>query len=130
MRKSYSIENFKHVNDELYLILNEKVGNLHFQPANQVIADSDDFAFVYLVDTGDAYSYIRFPQVIWPQLVGILQREKDPMLTWGDQSMTLNGFYEELKMLVYNIEGNNNYGAEFSSAVEEAFALFLRSNEV
>lgn len=130
MRKSYSIENFKLVNDELYFILNEKSENLYFQPANQVIADSDDFAFVYLLDTGDAYSYIRFPQVIWPQLVGILQREKDPILTWGVQSMTLSGFYEELKMLVNNIEGNNNYGAEFTNAVEIAFALFLRSNEV
>ena len=39
----------------------------------------------------------------------------------------LDGFIEELTMLIYNIEGNNNYGEAFSSAVELAFEEVLKS---
>ena len=39
-------------------------------------------------------------------------------------------FYEELEALIYNIEGNDNYGESFVSAVETAFQTILTNNEV
>lgn len=130
MRKIYNIEKFKQVNNTLHFILNENEVDLQFKPAKQVIVDSDDFAFIYLVDAGQDYSYLRFSPTIWPQLVSILKEQQNPILNWGEQFIVLEDFVDELQMLVFNIEGNNNYGEQFSKAVEEAFTLILKDNKV
>lgn len=95
-----------------------------FTPAGQIITDSDNGAFIYLMDNGEHYSYVLFEQDVWPHLVEVLQ-STDPVLTWGDQQAVLVDFRDELEGLVYNIEGNSNYGEAFSKAVEEAFATIL-----
>jgi hypothetical protein len=41
--------------------------------------------------------------------------------------MPLSEFHEELLMLVDNIEGNDNYGEEFRTAVEQTFHEALAS---
>lgn len=130
MRKIYNIEKFKQVNNTLHFILNENEVDLQFKPAKQVIVDSDDFAFIYLVDAGQDYSYLRFSPTIWPQLVSILKEQQNPILNWGEQFIVLEDFVDELQMLVFNIEGNNNYGQQFAKAVEEAFTLILKDNKV
>lgn len=130
MRKIYNIEKFKQVNNTLHFILNENEVDLQFKPAKQVIVDSDDFAFIYLVDAGQDFSYLRFSQTIWQQLVSILKEQQNPILNWGEQSIELEDFVDELQMLVFNIEGNNNYGEQFTKAVEEAFSLILKDNKV
>jgi hypothetical protein len=48
------------------------------------------------------------------------------VVTFDENTVSLNGFIEELTMLIYNIEGNNNYGEAFSSAVESAFEEILK----
>lgn len=50
-----------------------------------------------------------------------MQREGVPLLQWGEQIMPLASFHEEFWMLLENIEDNDNYGAPFRTAVEEAF---------
>ncbi|MBS7345337.1 MAG: hypothetical protein KIG60_06795 [Caryophanon sp.] len=105
--------------------VNEKVEQYKMKPAGQLIADSDQFAFVYLCDAGDAYAYIRFEPAVWPALVEVLIQEQDPTVQIGEETMTLPHFFEELQMLVYNIEGNGNYGDAFVSAVEQAFERIL-----
>lgn len=125
MRNTYTIENYTFENNKLIFILNENNEDIQFQPAGQVIVDSDDFAFIYLVDTGDAYGYLRFPPNVWPQLVQILEQQQDPTLQFGEQTVVLQSFYEELQNLMLNIEGNNNYGQPFTDAVEKVFANIL-----
>lgn len=105
--------------------VNEKVEHDKMKPAGQLIADSDQFAFVYLCDTGEAYAYIRFEPIVWPVLVEVLLKEQDPTLHIGEEVMTLPHFFEELQMLVYNIEGNGNYGDTFVTEVERAFEQIL-----
>jgi len=95
-----------------------------FTPAGQIITDSDNNAFIYLMDNGEHYSYVLFEQDVWQYLVDVLKSE-DPVLHWGDQQVVLIDFRDELEGLVYNIEGNSNYGEAFSQAVEEAFASIL-----
>ena len=114
------------VDEKLFTFsVNENAEQHKMKPAGQLIADSDHYAFVYLCDAGDAYAYIRFEPVVWPALVEVLKQEKDPTLHIGEQSCTLLHFFEELQMLVYNIEGNSNYGDEFVRIVEHAFAQIL-----
>lgn len=125
MRKIYTIESFSFENQQLHFSLNDNELNLQLKPAAQLIADSDDFAFIYLLDAGDDYHYLRFQPTIWPELVYLLQTKQDPILQVGTEILELTNFYEELEMLVYNIEGNYNYGAEFVQAVETHFRAVL-----
>ena len=125
MRKVYTIENFECEKDQYTFILNEMASDIQFQPAKQMIADSEDFAFIYLVDAGAEYHYLRFPQVIWPQLLHIAKGKKEPNLKCGSQLIVLEDFINELQMLLFNIEGNNNYGLAFTKQVEQVFAAIL-----
>ncbi|MFJ7950869.1 hypothetical protein ACIQZG_04985 [Lysinibacillus sp. NPDC096418] len=125
MRKIYTIDSFSFENQQLHFSLNDNELNLQLKPAAQLIADSDDFAFIYLLDAGDDYHYLRFQPTIWTELVNILQTKRNPMLQVGTEVLELTNFYEELEMLVYNIEGNYNYGAEFVQAVEAHFKAIL-----
>lgn len=114
------------VDEELLTFsVNENVEYDKMTPAGQVIADSDDFAFVYLCDVGDTYAYIRFEQPVWHVLVKMLVQQQNPTVQVNATSIVLRHFFEELQMLVYNIEGNGNYGDEFVSAVEQAFQRIL-----
>ncbi|UZN00166.1 hypothetical protein OL548_10220 [Lysinibacillus sp. MHQ-1] len=56
--------------------LNDNEVNLQLKPAGQLIADSDDFAFIYLLDAGEDYHYLRFPPSSWENLVHILQKKE------------------------------------------------------
>ncbi len=125
LRKIYTIESFYFENQQPHFSLNDNHKNLQLKPAAQVIADSDDFAFIYLLDAGEDYHYLRFPQNSWDNLVHILQAKQNPMLKVDGEVIELTNFYEELEMLVYNIEGNYNYGAEFVQAVEQHFKAVL-----
>lgn len=98
-------------------------------PAGKMITDSEKITFVYLLDESEGYGHIHFTQAVWPLMVAALNSDTDPTVFWEEQSMILTGFREELEMLIFNIEGNNNYGEKFSSAVEQAFAEKLQSTE-
>lgn len=98
-------------------------------PAGKMITDSEKMTFVYLLDEEEEYGYIHFPQAVWSLMVEALKQGEDPVISYHDERLTLTGFIEELTMLIFNIEGNHNYGANFSTAVEKAFAEILTSDE-
>jgi len=125
VRKIYTIETSNFEQDQLHFSLNDNEVNLQLKPVGQLIADSDDFAFIYLLDAGEDYHYLRFPPSSWENLVHILQKKKDPILRISEEAIELTNFYDELEMLVYNIEGNYNYGAEFVQTVEQHFKAIL-----
>lgn len=126
MRNTYKIEQFEIVQNELHFSLNELGEEKQFLPAGQVIVDSDDFSFIYIIEEGNQYSYLKIPQKLWPQLVALLKTENNPFLQVGNQLIELSDFNEELKTLLFNIEGNDNYGADFVTAVENEFEPILR----
>ena len=125
MRNVYTVNQFQAVHNEIHFILNEKKQLSQLQPIGQVIVDSDNEAFLYIIEENDAYSYIGFPQAVWSQLVQMLKSEQHPYLKVEDGLMPLVQFADELKGLLYNIVGNSNYGDRFVEAVEKAFADFL-----
>lgn len=125
MRNVYLITQFDVVHNEIHFSLNEKKQLSQFQPTGQVLADSDNQAFLYIIDEQDAYSYLCFDQAIWPQLLQMVQLDQKAMLTMADGTLELTDFTDELKALLFNIEGNGNYGDSFVEMIEKAFADFF-----
>lgn len=91
----------------------------------KMLTDTDRQSFVYIFDHASGYRYAYFPQESWKGLVDVLLEDAEPIIVWNDQLVPLTGLKEELQALVFNIEGNHNYGEAFSAAVEEAFQPVL-----
>jgi Family of unknown function (UPF0738) len=98
-------------------------------PAGKMITDSDNLSFVYLFEVEEGYEYLHLTRAVWPLMVDVLTKNLDPVLSWKDEIISLPGFKDELTMLIYNIEGNDNYGEAFTSAVEQAFSPILQHME-
>ncbi|QLK85648.1 hypothetical protein [Staphylococcus sp. 17KM0847] len=90
----------------------------NYAEAGQMIVDSDNNAFVYLLDDGASFSYLIFVQETW----SMLHEHRDKKVIINDQ-LELTRFKTELDYLLENIEGNSNYGKAFVEAVEETFEL-------
>lgn len=125
LRNVYKIEQSFAIHNKLHFSLNESYAQIQIQPAKKVIADSDHKTFIYIVEEAGEYSYLSFDESVWSALVSMLKNEEDPFLTLGEKTVELTNFYEELQALIFNIEGNGNYGDRFVSAVEEAFKEIL-----
>lgn len=111
---------------EIEFLLTESPKRLPIIPAGKMITDSVKMTFVYLLDEEDAYGHIHFTQEVWPLMLQALKLETDPVIVLNEERIRLTQFVEELTMLIFNIEGNNNYGEQFSKAVEEAFEEILK----
>lgn len=112
-------------NNEVEFSLNETALTGPFIPAGKMITDSEKMTFVYLIDDGEVYGHVHFKQEFWPYMVKALQSNIDPVAVINNEKIKLTQFIEELTMLIFNIEGNNNYGETFSKAVEIAFEDIL-----
>lgn len=130
MRNEYKVTAFEKIHNDVYFILNEKIQDIQIQVTGQVIVDTDHAAFIYLVEEDGQYSHIRFPQEMWPQLVFVLKEKNDPYLYVGAETLRLENFVAELQALLFNIEGNSNYGDVFVADVEDIFAEVFTENEV
>lgn len=115
--------------EKIHFVLSETASLPSGEPSGKMITDSDGFTFVYLFEQEEGYGQLRFPEKVWPLMVDALKKGVDPVLSWQDEIIPLVGFIDELTMLIYNIEGNNNYGEEFSTSVELAFDSVLQSAE-
>ncbi len=115
--------------EEIRFLLTDTANRPQGVPSGKMITDSEDFSFVYLLEVEEGYHYLRFSQKVWPLMVEVLKSGVDPVLSWNEEVIVLPGFKDELTMLIYNIEGNDNYGEEFSSAVEQAFSTILEHIE-
>ncbi|MEK3978317.1 hypothetical protein MKY37_04400 [Psychrobacillus sp. FSL K6-2836] len=124
---TYNVHSGIQLENDIRFTLEVLPNNHHIKPAGQMITDSDSIAFIYLLEDETGYHYLKFGQEVWPLLVNTLKAVEDPLLQIGEKELTLHGFKEELDMLIFNIEGNDNYGADFSKAVEEAFREILQA---
>lgn len=124
---TYNVHSGVQLENDIRFILDDNPINPQIKAGGQMITDSDSLAFVYLLEDETGYHYVKFGQDVWPLLVTTLKATKDPTLQYGEDELVLEMFREELEMLIFNIEGNENYGVEFSSAVEEAFSEILKA---
>ncbi|SDM46223.1 hypothetical protein SAMN05518871_101287 [Psychrobacillus sp. OK028] len=124
---TYNVHSGVQLENDIRFTLEVLPNNPHLKASGQMITDSDSNAFIYLLEDETGYHYLKFGQEVWPLLVTTLKAVEDPSLQIADKELTLHGFKEELDMLIFNIEGNDNYGAEFSKAVEVAFREILQA---
>jgi hypothetical protein len=116
-------------NGQILFLLAEQSERPQGIPSGKMITDSDNFSFVYLLEVEEGYQQLHLTQAVWPLMVDALTTDTDPALSWKNETILLPGFRDELTMLIYNIEGNDNYGEAFSSAVEQAFSSILQQTE-
>jgi len=121
MRKTYTVVSGVQNGSDIRFKLQEDPIGQEVKAGGQLITDSERNAFVYLMDGQDGYTHVQFPMNVWHYLVAALGADKEPVLAWGQTEISLENFREELNMLIFNIEGNHNYGEEFSNSVEDAF---------
>jgi len=122
LRKIYKV--LKHGTNHFTL-----ADHIAFVPTGQVIADSDALAFIYIVEEDEQYSYLTFGQELWIDLLVHIQKGQNPVIEVGDKSIVLDGMIDELTSLLFNIEGNCNYGESFVEAVEKIFNPILKDVE-
>ena len=124
MRNVYTVKQVEMIHNEVQFILNEKKQLSQLQSTGQVIVDSDNETFLYIIEENNAYSYVSFEKQFWSQLLQMILSNQKPFLSVEDGQFELTQFVEELTALLYNIEGNGNYGDSFVKSVEEVFAEF------
>ncbi|TQR17573.1 hypothetical protein [Psychrobacillus soli] len=124
---TYNVHSGVQLENDIRFTLEEMPNHPNIKAGERMITDSDSLSFVYLLEDETGYHYVKFGQDVWPLLVHTLKAENDPTLQFGDMELTLHKFKEELEMLIFNIEGNDNYGVTFSKAVEEAFDAILKA---
>ncbi|ARF18284.1 hypothetical protein [Sporosarcina ureae] len=113
------------IDNEVQFTLNPEAEWPLGSPTGKMLTDTDRQSFVYIFDHENGYRYAYFPKDSWSGLVDTLLQQVEPVLIWQDEKIQLAGVAEEMQALIFNIEGNDNYGEEFSTAVEEVFKPVL-----
>lgn len=91
------------------------------QAAGQMIVDSDEMAFVYLLEDKDEFIYLYIHDSVWKDLGKAMKEEARLFAAGEDTTLELTSWQEELTYLISNIEGNSNYGEEMVGKVESVF---------
>ncbi|OLN23844.1 hypothetical protein BTO30_02575 [Domibacillus antri] len=121
MRTKWHFTQTEWVDGTLRLLSEEDVEVMHLQAANQVITDSDAFAFVYLAEAEPGYVYLYLHESTWPDVKKAVEGKNSVEAAGTDGTFTLVSFHEEMEELLANIEGNSNYGEEMVEKVERVF---------
>lgn len=119
MKRKIEITNAELTNNNLLLQANQSINEL--TPGEQILVDSENFSFIYLMEDQHDYIYIVIPEDFWPQLKVMLDRQVPVWIHDEDTKKELTNFYEELDYIVSNIRGNSNYGVQMVTKVEETF---------
>ncbi|SFA78425.1 MULTISPECIES: hypothetical protein [unclassified Bacillus (in: firmicutes)] len=90
-------------------------------PRGQMLVDSDHFAFIYILENEDAYTYLALPEWSWPTLKTANEKGVKVFAIAGEANIELTQFNDELSYLIENIKGNSNYGDEMVKKVEDLF---------
>ena len=119
MKKRMIIEKSYIIDEKLMLETNESI--LELVPGEQILVDSDQFSFIYLMEDKDDYTYIVLHEQIWMHLK-IAQEKKLPVwVTFKEEKKELENFQDEFEYVLTNISGNSNYGKEMVTKVERIF---------
>ncbi|MDV6376907.1 hypothetical protein ORD22_01335 [Sporosarcina sp. GW1-11] len=125
MDRQNKIINIDQQGNEIHFILNPDAEWPLGTPTGKMLTDTDRHSFVYVFDHESGYRYAYFSQDSWNGLVDVLLKDAHPILVCNEETLPMEGLKEELQALIFNIEGNHNYGEEFSAAVEEVFQPVL-----
>lgn len=122
MREKISVIGVKRLgDDELFLQVDHEVNLDAIKPAGQMLVDSDELAFVYLLEKNNDYTYVLIKEETWTELVKAVMSKSRVYLDNGVEKMELVDFIDELNYLIENIKGNSNYGEAMVAKVEAIF---------
>jgi hypothetical protein len=119
MNKKILISKANISNNKLRLLANEPISGL--TQTEQILVDSKQFSFVYLMENQEGYTYIDIPEPIWPLLKDTLTKQIPVWVYFDEEELELTNFNEELVEVINNIKGNSNYGEEMVTKVEGIF---------
>lgn len=122
MKNKINIQTAEIKNRELLLKTDNHLDMHVIEPMKQMLVDSDNVSFVYIVDYREAYTYISIPESIWSLLKTALDENAKVFLKTGEGCIHLPNFLEELHELIENIKGNSNYGERMVGKVEGVFS--------
>ncbi|MGG3573297.1 hypothetical protein ABES80_12545 [Bacillus gobiensis] len=105
------------------LILSGSAAELEgeIKATGQMLVDSDNFAFVYVLEYKQAFYYAILQEQVWPQINNALESDMPVYISIGSRTIELTGIHEELSYLLGNIKDNANYGEEMEKKVINAF---------
>ncbi|MBA4536437.1 hypothetical protein H1Z61_04575 [Bacillus aquiflavi] len=121
MREKIIINSVSIKDQELNLYSETKQSLTNLKDRGQVLVDSDHFAFIYITENEETFTYIVLHEQIWPELKIALTKNLPVVVVGKDSRLYLNGFHGELNYLIENIKGNSNYGEEMVNKVESLF---------
>jgi hypothetical protein len=119
MNKKILISTANISNNKLQLQASEPITGL--TQTDQILVDSKQLSFVYLMENQEGYTYIDIPEPIWPLLKDTLTKQIPVWVYFDEEELELTNFNEELVEVINNIKGNSNYGEEMVTKVEGIF---------
>ncbi|ALC91841.1 hypothetical protein AM500_20150 [Bacillus sp. FJAT-18017] len=119
MKTKLTVTNAKLNQEELVLETAEGIEGL--LPRGQMLVDSDNLSFIYLMEKDEEYIYISLPEQLWGELKQGFGQQLKVYLQFEGSRVEMENFYSELEYLIENIKGNGNYGDEMVSRVESIF---------
>jgi hypothetical protein len=98
-----------------------EIGDL--EAKGQMLVDSDQMAFIYILETADQFVYAGLPYTVWTKLKEAKEKDLNVIAKIKEQEIELVNLFDELDDLLENIKGNANYGEEMENKVVELFSL-------
>lgn len=122
MRKKIMINGFASMSDnECLLQVGPEINLDGIIATGQMLVDSDECAFVYLLEKEQDYTYVIIQEPVWTDLKRVLAGNLCVFLGNEEERIELVNFLDELAYLIENIKGNSNYGEIMVAKVEEIF---------
>ncbi|SEN15391.1 hypothetical protein SAMN05192533_109189 [Mesobacillus persicus] len=122
MKQKMNVIQAELIERELLLHTETETNLSQLSPVGQMLVDSDQLAFIYIVDLDGEYTYVTIPVESWKVLSeAIVIPNLQVYLVNKESRLKLQAFIEEMTYLIENIKGNSNYGAEMVEKVETIF---------
>ncbi|WP_071459163.1 UPF0738 family protein [Bacillus massilinigeriensis] len=121
MTEKIHIEQGKIENGKLVFTVGHAVNLQNCTGTGKMLVDSDNLAFIYIAEQGEAYTYFAIPEKVWPELKSALDDKFEVVASDGKDTLLFTGIKEEMEYLTENIKGNSNYGEDMVAAVERIF---------
>ncbi len=122
MSKKIIVTDAKVEKDELLLFTDMETNMTSLSATGQMLVDSDQLSFIYIVDNEDGYQYVTIPESAWSAIQQGIHGGLEVFLTNASGKLKLESFRGEMEYLIENITGNSNYGEEMVTKVEQVFA--------
>ena len=119
MKKRILIQSAAIKDNRLQFKANETIKGL--KSGEQILVDSDQFSFIYLMEDEEDFTYIVLPENTWPFLKSALEQKLAVWVTFNDEMTELTGFLEDLDYVLSNIKDNSNYGEDMLIKVDNIF---------